>query len=121
MSKDTIDAIHKRVLKNFEYVTDKKQYGKIEKWVTPEDVDNVTGDCEDFALACRKLLRETDLPSRLVFCLDETGEGHAVLESGGWILDNRQRKVLSKQKLEKIGYRFVLISGFEPGDPWHKL
>lgn len=121
MSKEVLDKIHKRVFDNFEYITDEKQYGQLEKWVVPEDVDNVKGDCEDFVLACRKLVRAEGLQSRIVFCKDETGAGHAVLESGGYVLDNRQRKVYTKQRLESKGYTFISISGFEPGDPWHKL
>ena len=121
MSKPILSKIHKRVLKNFKYVTDKRQYDTIEKWVEPEDVDNVTGDCEDFAFACRKLIREEGLPSRLIYCKDETGEGHLVLESGGWVLDNRQKSLKTKQKLERIGYEFISISGFQSGDNWYKL
>jgi len=117
----TLNKTHKRVFKNFEYVTDQKQYNKLEHWVTPEDVDNVVGDCEDFALACRKILRDENINSRLVFCVTEQGEGHLVLEANGWILDNRQRKVITRDKLQKQGYRWLKISGYEPGDPWYKL
>jgi predicted transglutaminase-like cysteine proteinase len=121
MSLEIIQGIHRRVMKGFTYVTDEKQYGVIEKWVQPGDPYNVTGDCEDFALACRQLLRENNLPSRLVYCEDETGAGHLVLESSGHILDNRQRTVVSMQKLHAVGYKFIRISGFEPGDDWRKL
>lgn len=120
-----IADIHRKVLKNFTYKTDKKQYDTIEKWVEqPESYDgsqDVIGDCEDFALACRKLLRDLKIPSRLVYCLDETGAGHLVLESKGFILDNRQTRVVTNTFLKRKGYKFLKISGYEAGDPWYNI
>lgn len=110
--------IHKRVLKGFKYVTDQKQFQVRERWVMPEDPERVTGDCEDFALACRKLCREQNIASRLVVCNDETGEGHCVLEVNGWILDNRQKSVIARDDLD---YKWLAISGFESGEKWKKL
>ncbi len=81
----------------------------------------IVGDCEDFALACRKLCRDANIPTRLVICYTEEGEGHCVLESSGWILDNRYTRVMSRDKLEKQGYKWLAISGFESGDDWHRI
>jgi predicted transglutaminase-like cysteine proteinase len=122
---DRLDEIHGMVFRNFKYKTDKKKYGVDEHWVMPEDgydgTQKFVGDCEDFALACRKLCREGGLDTRMVFCYDETGEGHAVLECEGWILDNRQRRVESRDVLQDKGYEFIGISGYESGDPWHYI
>jgi len=120
-----IKDIHKLVFSNFTYITDKKQYNNIEKWVQPaSDYDGTTsfkGDCEDFALACRKLLRDANIESRLVYCTVENGEGHLVLSVDGWILDNRFRAIKTNSYLVKHGYTFIKISGLNSGDPWHKL
>ena len=111
----------KRVQKGFEYKTDMMQYGVIEKWTIPTDVDNLTSDCEEHAIACRMILKDLGIDSRLVYCKDETGAGHLVLEVEGWILDNRQTRVVPRDKLERKGYEFISISGFNSGDDWRLL
>lgn len=122
----TLKQIHKEVFDKFKYQFDKKQYGIVEKWVMPSDdfdgTQRIVGDCEDFALACRKLCRDRGIEnSRLVVCMTETDEGHCVLEVNGWILDNRYRKVMSRDDLQQQGYRWLAISGYESGDDWHKI
>tara|TARA_Y100000034_G_scaffold33314_1_gene40857 strand:- start:4595 stop:4999 length:405 start_codon:yes stop_codon:yes gene_type:complete len=123
--KSIAQSVHRKVFNNFTYITDIKQYGVLEKWVMPDEVYNgsqkITGDCDDFALACRKLMREAGVKTRLVYCLDETGEGHLVLEASGYILDNRQTKLMTNKSLMKKGYQFLAISGYESGDKWFKL
>lgn len=120
-----LNEIHRLVFDNFTYKTDKKQYGVIEHWVQPDDsydgTQKLVGDCEDFALHCRKLCRDANLKTRLVFCKDETGEGHLVLECDGLILDNRQRSVVTNTRLMKKGYEFISMSGYEPGEPWKEI
>ncbi len=119
---EQLAEIHRKVYKNFTYKTDKKQYKIDEKWVQPDKeydgTSKIAGDCEDFALACRKLCRDAGLQTRLVFCEVEK-EGHVVLECNGWILDNRFSGVKTKDYLESNQrYKWVMISGFEPGQPW---
>ena len=79
-------------------------------------------DCDGFCLACRKLLRDKNIPSRLVYCevedIDEAF-GHLVVEVDGWILDNRQSSVKSNSRI--YGYRWLRISGYEPGDDWREI
>lgn len=121
----TLTKIHKPLFKNFTYISDKKNYGVIEKWdIVEQDFDVNTkfkGDCECFALHCRKLCRDAGLQTRLVAC-SVNGEGHCVLECDGWVLDNRFNKVMSKDTLEKHeGYKWLAISGFEAGEPWHNV
>jgi predicted transglutaminase-like cysteine proteinase len=121
--KEQLSDIHKKVFESFKYVTDKKQYGQEEKWsVPPEFKEGMTfrGDCDDFAMMCRKLVREAGIEeSRLLVCYDETGEGHLVLEVKGYVLDNRSRKLETKDSLTKTGYKWVAISGYNPGDQWY--
>jgi predicted transglutaminase-like cysteine proteinase len=117
----TLTGTLRRVQRGFEYKTDIRQYGVIEKWTIPTDVDNLTSDCEEHAIACRMILKDLGIDSRLVYCKDETGAGHLVLEVEGWILDNRQTRVVSRDKLERKGYEFISISGFNSGDDWRLL
>lgn len=122
----TLDDIHDEVFRKFQYEFDHKQYGIVEKWVMPEDhfdgTQKIVGDCEDFALACRKLCRDRGIDtSRLVVCMTETDEGHCVIEVNGWILDNRRRRVVSRDELEHDGYKWIAISGYNSGDDWHKI
>ncbi|MBW2941921.1 hypothetical protein [Zhongshania aquimaris] len=93
-----------------------------ERWDMPPD--GYTGhqwlrdDCDGFCLACRALLRNMDIPSRLVYC--ELGSsGHLVVEVQGWILDLRQNDVVANTLLPH--YRWLRISGYEAGDPWREI
>lgn len=113
--------IHDRVHAGFRYVHDSANYGREEDWRFPTDVDRVVDDCDGFAIACRQLVREEGLESRLVMCFTETGEGHLVCGVGNYILDNRARQVVTREHLERYGYRFMYVSGLEPGDDWHAL
>jgi predicted transglutaminase-like cysteine proteinase len=118
---ETCAEIHHRVLKGFRYRTDEQMHSLIEHWQAPTDVDRVIDDCDGFAIACRGLVREQGLESRLVLCLTETGEGHLVCGVGNYILDNRQRRVVTRENLERDGYKFLYVSGLEPGDTWFRL
>lgn len=125
MSKEILDQVQELVYSNFNYRTDKRQYRMEEHWVMPEsDYDGtskIVGDCEEFALACRKLLREHGIATRLVYCI-AWGEGHCCLESEGWILDNNFDRVMTNDELTRDhGYEFIAVSGYEPGDPWYKI
>lgn len=122
---EKLSKIHTKAFDHFEYQTDEEHYGEEEKWVMPDvDWQGITkfvGDCEDFALACRKLCRAAGVESRLVICT-VGGEGHCVLEADGWILDNRFENVFSRDYLEKNeGYVWICISGVNPGDEWTEI
>lgn len=110
-----ISGIQTKVYNRFTYYTDEDQYGTAEKWVIPSVSAPFSGDCEDFALACRKLCREQKIQSRLVVCM-VNGEGHCVLEVNGWILDCNYDHVVSRNEL--TNYQWRAISGFDPGDDW---
>lgn len=120
-----LSYIHRSVFGNFEYKTDKEKHGKPEKWeMIPESFtpnSKLVGDCEEFAMACRKLCRDENIESRLVVCWTEEDEGHLVVECDGYVLDNRYPKLMTKDSLEREGYRWYAISGFNSGDPWLKI
>lgn len=120
---DDVNVVHQKVLRGFRYVSDQRQYDKIEDWRIPEDLDgHVTGDCDDFAIACRSLLREKGHEPRLLFCLTENGGGHLICVLGKMALDNRQRSPIEIETLaNRIGYKFISISGTTPGDPWRTI
>ena len=94
MLKDTLQSVLELAHSQHEYRYDIDQYGKIEHWEV-----GLVGDCEDFALWCRQQLDDYGIPSDLVYCKTETGEGHLVLHVYGWILDNRHRWVMRQDDL----------------------
>lgn len=102
----------------------------LEVWSTPEywiginDVDlsgKVKGDCEDHVAMCRFMLRKLGIKSRIVYCIVPNVPGwggHAVLEVDGYILDNLHGHVMER---DLLNYKWVSISGYEPGDAWHEI
>ena len=114
--------IFDRVMKGFRYVSDQTQYGVAEDWRFPEDFDNVVGDCDDFAIACRALLKEAGHECRLIFCRTENGGGHLICAIGKLALDNRMKFVVEISYLVNTrGYELVSVSGLNPGDQWHNI
>lgn len=112
-----------RVHAGFTYVSDEENYGLSEHWGFPDDVDNFQDDCDGFAIACRMLLKEKGIKCRLVACTVGDYGWHAVCAVGNYILENRYRRVMTKEELERPphNYTFRYISGFEPGDAWREL
>jgi len=89
-------------------VTDQNHWGLLDLWGYPTDG---MGDCEDYQLLKRKMLREAGLPHRalrMTVVIDENGEGHAVLtvrtNRGDLILDNKTDEVL---EWFRTGYRYI--------------
>jgi len=117
-----LNEIQADVLGRFTYVCDcdnPLEFNRVEYWQDVEHLNGaIHGDCEDFALACRKLCREKKISTRLVYCYTEKNAGHLVLESDGWILDCRQKEPVARDDLP---YKWVRISGYETGDPWHEI
>ena len=114
----TLEYIHSKVSDRFVYKADSLVWNKREHWENYEQIPDegkIYGDCDCFAMACRKELRKLDLPSRLIFCLVST-TGHLVLECNGWILDNINSYVRANTSL---AYTWVSMSGYERGDPWY--
>jgi len=109
-----------RVKDGFTYVSDMEQHGTREDWRFPENVDNFEGDCDDFAIACRMLLKEKGHDCRLLFCKTETGGGHLICTIGKMALDNRMKSPVELTYLARTkGYTLISVSGLNPGDDWH--
>ena len=119
---NTLRQIHQELLWTFTYVTDQELWNQIDHWEKydelPDPGQPFKGDCDCFAMMARKWCRKLNIPSQLVYCKVETGEGHLVLAVEGWILDNRQEGVRSRKDLP---YKWRSISGFERGEPWELL
>lgn len=120
----TVDEIFADAKSRFNWVSDQATFGKSEYWATLKELEvrsqrnEITGDCDDFAELCVHTLRANGYPARFVFCQTESGEYHCVAETNGVILDNR-KAFPTPQNL--IPYTWISISGFKPGDPWHKI
>ena len=113
--------VHGTVNNSTEYVTDVDLYNKTDFWT----IANGFGDCEDFALAKRKMFLERGYPSsdlRLCLCRTEEKELHAVLivksDRGDLVLDNRHVLPLTKHRLEVLGYTWIKI-GIE--GKWYEI
>jgi predicted transglutaminase-like cysteine proteinase len=109
----------------FDYTYDADQYGG-EHWPDVDMLDGIpTGrekfkdDCDGFALMCRAKCRELGIRSRLVFCRTSNGTGHLILEVKGYLLNNIHKWVMTVDQLPD--WEFISISGFETGDPWHRI
>ena len=118
---DSVILAFDEVSDGFRYVTDEEQHGRREDWRLPEDCSEVTGDCDDFAIACRTVLKEHGYRARLLFCKAETGEGHLICVLGKMALDNRMQSPVEIRSLIKRGYTLVSVSGTQPGDPWREI
>lgn len=101
-----------------EYRTDLDNYNKAEFWQAAEQ----SGDCEDYALAKRKMLLDMGVDPKLVKLATawvETEGYHAVLivstTSGDFVLDNRYPDPMMKQDLP---YRWHKI---QVGNKWYAL
>jgi predicted transglutaminase-like cysteine proteinase len=120
----TVDSIFADAKGRFFWKDDRTVFGKNEYWATLEELqaqsqrNEITGDCDDFAELCVRNLRANGFPARFVFCQVETGGYHCVAATGGMILDNRQNFPTPQSKLP---YKWISISGFAAGDPWHEI
>ena len=101
---DDLVRVHHMVKDRFNYTPDMKLYNTREFWAVMKA--DYRGDCEDFALTCRKILlskgwSRKDL--RPACCWTETGGYHAVvvaeIEGDGYVMDNRQNRVLAWRDL----------------------
>jgi predicted transglutaminase-like cysteine proteinase len=91
-----LDEINRRINTQITPVTDMELYGINEYWTLP----TTAGDCEDYVLLKRKVLREAGWPEETLLITvvrDEKGDGHAVLtvttDQGDLILDNQHEHI----------------------------
>lgn len=117
-----LQNIHTSVLRRFVYVSDKIKWGKLEHWESDDELPlkgKFKGDCDAFALMCRKICRLKGLKTRLIFCrIPDTGEYHLVCECENYILDNRCLRIAAIQELD---YEWLYMSGYEKGEPWCRI
>lgn len=117
----TAAEVHRQVLRVFTYQLDAETFNEVEHWadttyiIEALRVGRLVGDCDDFALACRLLLWGYGIENRLVLCQTEQGEHHLVCEAGGYVLDNRQERIV---RLDELRYQWLKLSGYRQGDPW---
>ena len=115
----TLEGIFQACYSRFTYYTDFATHYVAEHRASESELDGkVKDDCDGFALMCRKVCRVLGIPSRLVYCRTRRGEGHLVLEVNGWIFDNTQVRVVSRDTLD---YTWISVSGYEKGDDWREI
>lgn len=115
------DKIFQDLRDKFEYVSDINQYKKNEYWATPEETikNGLKGDCDDFAVLAQSELAKVGIRSRLVVATDRAKKGHLfVITESGWILDNRENFLMTK---DDLNYTFIKQSGFVGDSVWHEI
>ena len=111
LSKDGFDAIRDWVAANIDYMSDEERWGIEEYWQTPEETLSLcTGDCEDFAILLRTLLRAYGIDEEHIYVaigVDDKGYGHAFLLED-WYLDGEWRAIEPQVEAEPFppGQRF---------------
>ncbi len=132
-----LSDLFRLIREKFVYITDREKHGLVERWEDSSTLKNIgrsgitrfTGDCEEFSLVSMDKVRERGYHARMVLCLVETGEGHAICEVASpdykevYYFDNRQTKPVTNKELSK--YKFIAVSPWdpEPADkrPWLKV
>lgn len=82
-------AVNHAVLTDIQYVSDKEQYHEDDYWASPiETIMNGKGDCEDFAILQKEVLRHLGVPEEkmVIALVNRSGEkspDHAVLLLNG--------------------------------------
>jgi predicted transglutaminase-like cysteine proteinase len=111
---ETLTRVNRQVNAAIRPMTDREHWGVEDIWGLADDG---YGDCEDYQLLKRKLLRERGLPQRamrMTVVIDELNEGHAVLmirtDRGDYILDNKTNAVLP---WDETGYVYVKREGHD--------
>ena len=109
--------VNAQVNENTTYCTDMAAYAKPDFW----DEANGSGDCEDYALAKRKLLRQMGYGDfcHLTLCYTPNGEYHACLvvetDQGHFVLCNRMPHPTKKQDT------FYKWDKWEKSGQWYSL
>ena len=115
--------VFEKAMGGFRYVSDEDQFGELEDWRMPDGIESgdIVGDCDDFAIACRTLLKDRGHEPRLLFC-KVRNQGHLICVLGQIALDNRMRGITKIDTLaNRHAYQLVSISGVKPGDDWHAI
>ncbi len=123
-----LDSVNREVNNSITQVTDMDGFGVVENWRIPNVNSFVgdIGDCEDFALAKRKILIERYGFNRNALSMSvlrrPDGDIHAVLmvrtSYGDYVLDNLERDVLP---WHKTGYQWLKKQAFGKPSQWISL
>lgn len=132
-----LTSVHNKYFRKFVYVTDQEQHGLIEHWVGDDELRKaingarLRGDCEEFARTCMLDVMDSGYRARLVFCIVETGDGHAVCEvvsadgKAAYFMDNRHKRLMTASELQAEGYKFLAASPWSPTPadkrPWVRV
>lgn len=132
----TLKEIQRQTLAVFTYESDRAQWGLDEfweddQWLLPAVMYDkpLKADCEAFAMVCMRKVIAAGFKARVILCLTETKEGHAICEvtsedgTQAYYFDNRRHVLATRQSL--IGYYFYSASPWNPtpGDtrPWNLI
>lgn len=135
-AKKALQGIQADVQRMFTYEADKAQWGIIDyweddQWLLPAVMHNkpFKADCEAYAMVCMRKAIAAGYKARLIVCLTELKEGHAICEvasedgTQAYYFDNRRHVLAMRQSL--IGYYFYSASPWRPtpGDtrPWNLI
>lgn len=125
---ELLDSVNREVNNSIIQVTDMEGFGVVENWRIPNlnRFDSDIGDCEDFALAKRKLLIDRYGFNRNALSISvlrrPQGDIHAVLmvrtSYGDYVLDNLERDVLP---WHQTGYQWLKKQSFGNPSKWISL
>lgn len=122
----------------FIWDNDFRTSGQIDFWPTRSELEmnyrdnnnRIVEDCDGFVTLCRYALNDLGILTRIVTCNVEPSAAvpsvwgnHAVLTLAdeGWILDQRQSGITTRQELEQHGYTWVAMSDVRPGQDWTQV
>ena len=116
------ERIHREVNHSVTYRDDARQYGRPEYWAEAGKY----GDCEDYALLKRALLKNQGWPAdKMSLCIcgvNEPGD-HCVLfvdtDRGGYILDNRREWPVKPTDLPYSWQSMLMVGKWYEIRGWH--
>ena len=128
-----LGVIHSLIVKHFVYTSDFKKFKLAEYWegdvlgkAMLKGSLKLKGDCEEYAMTCMRKCVDSGYSARIVACMTETNEGHAICEvaspdgKAALYFDNRRQRIVRREELQ--GYRFLSCSPWNPkpreNRPW---
>jgi len=124
-SYSIVESINSKVNASVQYKTDLEQYATPEYWVEA----NTLGDCEDYALLKRALLKEQGFDESCIHIatcwinVKAINTGHCVLivetEKGQFILDNNLKDPVPLN-FQTANYKYIW-NVIERGGKWYEF
>lgn len=104
----TLSLVNENINK-IKFVTDKKNYNKIDYWATPDEFITNGGDCEDYSIAKYMTLKKSGInPDRMRIAVVtdmKNGIHHAVLivelNNEYYLLDNQLKNVYNVKEVDR--------------------